>query len=576
MLKISPNGQQNILECMRRIGVLPESPCNGKGLCGKCKVRIVSGKVSEPTLQEQKLLTQQELSEGVRLACLTLPLEELQIDALDLMSEQNSCVLSAGEMPELNLHPAVALKSIFLEAPTLAKATCLYDPLDRPCTLEALRKLPGYTRKQVFAVCSEQQVLDLRENDCIYGAAIDIGTTTVAVALVELSTGETVAEDGFVNPQKAFGLDVLSRIHYDSEHENGVRQMQQVLIQRIQQSLEKLADQRGTTPQSIYEVIVAGNPTMIHTLLGVGLQSLGKAPYSSVFYEAPEIKAQEIGFSLAPECRLWCVPSVSSYVGGDIVAGALVSQLDRAEDTVLFIDIGTNGEMILSKQGRMVSCSCAAGPALEGMNISCGMRAEPGAIEKVVLSEEKPQLQVIEHISPRGVCGSGILDVMYQGFAYGHITKTGRIAKDSPIAEQDSEGKRRLTLSKEHNIYVTQSDIRQVQLCKGAILSGILTLLEQTETEPEQVDRVVVAGQFGKHLSPQSLTGSGLIPEVLLNKISYVGNSSMTGAKMCLLSTEEREKARRIAERVSYIELSVCEGYEKLFARCLQFEGGQQ
>ncbi len=149
MLKISPNEQQNILECMRRIGVLPESPCNGKGLCGKCKVRIVSGKVSEPTLQEQKLLTQQELSEGVRLACLTLPLEELQIDALDLMSEQNSCVLSAGEMPELNLHPAVALKSIFLEAPTLAKATCLCDPLDRPCTLEALRKLPGYTRKQV-------------------------------------------------------------------------------------------------------------------------------------------------------------------------------------------------------------------------------------------------------------------------------------------------------------------------------------------------------------------------------------------------------------------------------------------
>lgn len=206
MLKISPNGQQNILECMRRIGVLPESPCNGNGLCGKCKVRIVSGKVSEPTLQEQKLLTQQELSEGVRLACLTLPLEELQIDALDLMSEQNSCILSAGEMPELNLHPAVALKSIFLEAPTLAKATCLCDPLDRPCTLEALRKLPGYTRKQVFAVRSEQQVLDLREDDCIYGAAIDIGTTTVAVALVELSTGETVAEDGFVNPQKALSM----------------------------------------------------------------------------------------------------------------------------------------------------------------------------------------------------------------------------------------------------------------------------------------------------------------------------------------------------------------------------------
>lgn len=576
MLHVEPRAGQNILELLREQGVLLESPCNGKGLCGKCKVRILSGAVSPHSPQEEAFLSPAERADGVRLACLTVPLEGVDIDPLGLLGEVQSGVLASGERPDIPLAPAVTAEPIHL-APASFE-----DPRSLCAALEVGHDLPLSLMRESAALGEDRDAwlvrycgapVALRAEGSLCGLAVDIGTTTVAVALLDLRTGKRLAEDGFVNPQKAFGLDVLSRIHYDMEHPGGVLELQRVLVERLSESARTLTASIGQSPECIFEVAVGGNSTMLHALLGVPLESLGQAPYRGVFYHAVTVPAAQLGLTLHPQARVYCIPSVSAYIGGDIVSGALAARLDEAEDTVLFLDIGTNGEMILSRNGTMYSCSCAAGPALEGMNISCGMRAEPGAVEHVHLDGERAELGVIGDAPPRGLCGSGLLEAISQGVAHKLIAKSGRLTQDSPLTDTDENGKRRLVLDGAHGLYVTQADIRQVQLCKGAILSGILTLLKELKVAPEEVDRVLVAGQFGKHLDPASLTGAGILPTCLGDKISYLGNSSMTGAELCLLSQAERQRAEALARKISYVELSISEGYEALFTKSLQFGG---
>lgn len=579
MLRVEPLNNMNILESLRSSGIYLESPCNGKGLCGKCKVKILSGKVSGLTHQEQKILTKEEIACGIRLACLTIPLETIEIDPMGLSEEKTNNVLRGGDLPKIVFEPAVTCELLDVQKADLENGwsvcegigTCLHRA--KKLSLSLIQKIPCLSAHELYCVYYNDDPIDLRIDQNIYGLAVDIGTTTVAVSLIDLLSGKRLVEDGFVNPQKAFGLDVLSRIHYDMEHPGGVLDLQSAIVQRLQQSAEKLAKEASISLDAIYEVVVSGNSTMLHALLGVPLKSLGVAPYSSVFTRPMTVHARELGLNLNAEAQVYCIPSVSTYIGGDIVSGVLASRIDNAEDTVLFVDIGTNGEIVLSQKGRMYSCSCAAGPALEGMNISCGMRAEPGAIEHVTFEEASVKLGTIGDLPPRGLCGSGLLEAVSQAVGKGVINKAGRISGNSCFTDIDENGKRRIILDQEHGIYLTQNDIRQVQFCKGAILSGILTLMQRLELTEADIDRVIVAGQFGKHLNPESLTGAELIPSTLGDRILYVGNSSIAGAQMCLLSHSERLRGEHISEKITYIELSVSTGYEKLYTKCLQFGG---
>ena len=580
-LMVTPAGSASLMERLRTDGVLLESPCNGKGLCGKCKVRILSGEVSAPTESERKLLSSSELEGGLRLACMAVPLETVTLDPLDLLGSRRSSVLLDGNLPDFSFVPEITAKTVQPVLPGFDNTGSLCGAWsDRPDTpgfipLYLVQKIPDLvSREHMTAVYRHGDLIDLREDSCLLGAAVDIGTTTVAVSLFDLRTGRKLGEDGFINPQKAFGLDVLSRIHYDIEHPGGVKELQAAIVHGLEDCIRSLIASIGYPADALYEIVAAGNATMLHCLLGVPLGSLGRAPYSSVFVQPMAVPAPELGFSFGLPVQVYCLPSVSTYIGGDIVAGALSARLDAAEDTVLFIDIGTNGEIILTHRGQMYACSCAAGPALEGMNISCGMRAEPGAIDHVSLQNGQVRFSSISGRPPCGICGSGLLEAVSQSVQQGIIGKNGRIAPDSPLTGTDDQGKRRIILDQDRNIYLTQSDIRQVQLCKGAILSGILTLLQQLSITPEEIDRVLVAGQFGRHLAPESLTGAGIIPAALLHRIAYIGNSSMTGAQLCLLSGEERLRAWKIAREISYIELSVTPGYEKCFTQCLQFREG--
>lgn len=400
-----------------------------------------------------------------------------------------------------------------------------------------------------------------------YGIAIDIGTTTVVAALYDLATASELAALGCLNSQKAFGQDVISRINYAGEHHNGLANLQRLIVSDLSRLISGLLTQQQLDGSAIKMVSVAGNTTMIHLLGGIDPTGLGRAPYLPAFSGPLLLPAGALGLPLAEDCPVYCLPAVSAFVGGDITAGMVACDLAAQSGNILFIDIGTNGEMVLSAGGQLLCCSCAAGPALEGMNISCGMRAAAGAIEAVRFSGEQIICQTIGDSPAAGICGSGLLSLIAAGLNEGIIDSRGRLTAHPLVSGSGKEKKLKIT----EDIYLSQGDIRQVQLAKGAILSGALTLVEAAGLTVEQLDRVLVAGQFGLHLPAASLTGSTMLPRAWENKISYVGNTAKSGAAICLLSAAQRQQCEQISTDIEYIELSTLAGYEQLFIDCLGF-----
>ena len=323
---------------------------------------------------------------------------------------------------------------------------------------------------------------------------------------------------------------------------------------------------------------------MMHMLMGVDARPIGKAPFAPVFARAKDVKASDIGLKAAPGARLYCLPSVSAYIGADIVAGAYVCDLRNRKGNVMFIDIGTNGEIVLAANGHLMSCSCAAGPALEGMNISSGMRAAEGAIEDIHISEDGVDLKVIGDCEPAGICGSGILTVTKELLRTGFVKKTGAFVKADKFGEEDyrskylhvdEEGKRSFRMTEGGDgaepLYITQGDIRQVQLAKGAILSGFMALLRKAGIGMEDLDKVLIAGQFGAHLPAESITGTGILPFEVEDRIEYVGNTSKTGAYMALMSSAVKRQMEALAHDMDYLELGATDNYERLLSECLIF-----
>jgi uncharacterized 2Fe-2S/4Fe-4S cluster protein (DUF4445 family) len=345
--------------------------------------------------------------------------------------------------------------------------------------------------------------------------------------------------------------------------------------------LQEACRKAGVRTDQIYELSVAANCTMMHLLLGVDARPLGRSPYAPVFTAAKDIPAASIGIHAARGARLYALPSVSAYIGADIVAGARVCDLLHRKGNVLFIDIGTNGEIVLSHHGKLLCCSCAAGPALEGMNISSGMRAEEGAVEDVKILDDHVELKTIGDTEPAGLCGSGILAAVRELLKAGIVRKTGAFVKAGHFDEDDfraerlhvaEDGKRSFIFSEApHEIRVNQSDVRQVQLAKGAILSGFEALLNKAGIEMSDLDEVLIAGQFGAHLPAESLTGTGILPEEVSDRLKYVGNTSRTGAYMALMSGEVKQEVEELSHEMDYMELGATENYEQLFTRCLMF-----
>lgn len=518
--KIPCDGKKSLMQILLEAGVFVENPCNGRGTCGKCKVKVLSGAVSALSETEKRHLSEEEIRAGIRLSCLTEVLGDTEIELMQ--KERTHSVLTDGYLPDFQ-------RDVFPKG---------------------------------------------------YGVAIDIGTTTVVTVLVDLASGAEIAKASQINAQKSYGLDVLTRITYEYEHpETGVQELKDAIVQSINEMIAQVCRDASVHPEEITEVDVAANCTMMHMLLGVDARSIGRAPYQPAFLNSQDLKAWELGIRAGRNTRLYCLPQVSAYIGADIVAGVYVCELHKRQGNVLLVDIGTNGEMVLASQGRLLCCSCAAGPALEGMNIRSGMRAAEGAVEDVKLTEEGIQLSTIGGTEPEGICGSGILAAVKELLRTGLVKKTGAFVKKEELEESDyrysmirvNGGKRELVLHQNPELVVTQGDVRQVQLAKGALLSGFTALLNRAGIPMEELDLVLIAGQFGSHLPEASLTGTGILPRELAGKIQYVGNSSKTGAYMALLSQQVKQEMDELAQKMEYMELAETENYEKIFAQSMIF-----
>lgn len=501
-----------LLEALVNHGHFIDNPCNGKGTCGKCKVKIHSGDPGEIGVSERKHIREKDEAEGIRLSCLITDWTELGVELIQ--NERKTKVLTKGYIPEFEMH--------FKEG---------------------------------------------------YGISIDIGTTTVAVSLVNLRDGETKADASMVNMQKNFGLDVLTRISYAADNPNGKDKLQEAIVGSINSMISLLVEEAKIDPDEILEIIISANTTMAHLLMGIDSTSMGRYPYKPAFTESQKVLASEIGIEAGKDTILYTLPHVSAFIGSDVVAGVYVAEMEKKKENQLFIDIGTNGEIVLAKEGKLYSCSCAAGPALEGMNISCGMRAEPGAIEDITISEEGIKLKTIDDEDPIGICGSGILAVVKELLKVGLVKDRGVFVKKEDLSEDDYryslielDGKKREFLMNESpRLVITQDDVRQVQLAKGAILSGFLALLNVAGITMDDLDVVYVAGQFGSHLPADSLVGTGILPAGVKDKIKYLGNSAKTGAYMALMNDDIKEELNRIAKDIEYVELAVTKNYESIF-----------
>jgi len=581
--------EDSLLTILTAQQIFIESPCGGRSSCGKCKIKHLGGDLPPLSVDEEERLTKKEIEEGIRLACLIYPAADLEIDIID--QEENHQVLTGGYVPEYERNPAIWKKIIEITKPTLEDQTP-YEVLFKKVL--DINHLPWDVLREITmgegrytAVFNQDQLIGLEKGDTremLYGVAVDIGTTTVVTSLINLRTGEEIDSEAAINAQKNFGQDVLTRITYVLDHgKSGRDQLQTAIVDSLNEMLQTMCERQQISPNFIYEIAIAANCTMMHMVLGVDPLSIGRSPYAPIFIEDKDISAKEIGLTtLSSFGRVYCLPAVSSYIGADIVAGAYVARLHDRKDKVLFIDIGTNGEIVLSDGEKLVSCSCAAGPALEGMNISSGMRAADGAIEEVHFDSEKGfTLEVIGNKPPLGLCGSGIMAAIRELLKHNFVNARGNIVKpeelevgDPRLSYLDLDGKKRRIRIGEgpQKILITQGDIRQVQLAKSAILSGFVALVKAMDLTLSDLDEVIVAGQFGAHLPVESLVGTGILPKAVQEKITYIGNSSKTGAYLALMSLETRQEMGKLARAFDYLELSVTKGYERLFVECSQFK----
>ncbi|MDR2825894.1 MAG: ASKHA domain-containing protein [Deltaproteobacteria bacterium] len=537
-----------IADIAAKNGIALDLPCGGIGSCGKCKVKINRIETLADAVQfedGEHSLSARERAEGYVLACQTKVLDDLEVITGLEASEEKLRILSEGKSFQYAFKPAFS--KIFDGTDT----TVLFNGA-------ALGSEPGDTTGQ------------------LYGLAVDIGTTTLVVSLMDLRSGQELASESSLNPQALRAQDVLSRIKFASEPE-GLEIMRREVTEKIARLISALSHKADVAPHNIYEAVYSGNTTMVHLACGINPRSLGRYPYEYLIKGGEHFSAQELGIS--PLGSIYVPPVISAFVGPDITSGILASRLTQKNGVTLFIDIGTNGEMIIAREGRLTATSTAAGPAFEGMNISCGMRAGEGAIEYFSISHNQEiSLRTIGSAPAIGVCGSGLIDIVGELVRVGIISPRGQLArKGSGVFKalekhlDEIEGKPCFRLTE--NLALTQKDIRQVQLAKGAIRSGVEALMAALGISPEGVDEVLIAGSFGYHLRPESLLNIGLFPKDygFYDKIQFVGNTSKTGAQAFLLNRDFREELKKEVAGIAVLELSKQDGFDRLFIESLNF-----
>ncbi len=561
-----------LLEAARQAGVGLNAVCGGAGTCGTCRVRVVAGEVSPPTEAEHEALT-----EGFRLACQTRVLSDVRVDVPpDSITAPQRAQIEGRERP-VELDPTMRGFDVALTPPSLtdlrADATRLHDALHQQygITIDrfdcaALYQLPALLRENEWhvrvAIRDGEVIAVAPAGNSLLGLAVDIGTTKLAAYLVDLESGETLGSAGGMNPQIAYGEDVMARISYAMEGEAPARELQHVLVGGLNDLALELCAQAGRESTEIVEAVLVGNTCMHHLALGLPVAQLGLAPYVPVLTSPYDLKARELGLRLAPGASVHLLPNIAGFVGADHVAMLLATRLHEAREIAVGLDIGTNTEISLAVDGRLLSCSCASGPAFEGAHIRDGMRAAPGAVEWVRLVDEKVEYQTIDGAPPVGICGSGVLDGVAELRRIGVLRANGamRLGSHPRVRTADSGSEFLLVPAGERgaprDLVITRKDVNEIQLAKGAIRAGIEVLLSEAGLEADQIERVVVAGAFGTYLDVDSALAVGMFPPLPRERFVQVGNAAGIGAKLALVSRHCRRVAEEIARRVEYVELT--------------------
>ena len=574
-------GDQNLLECARQLSVDLVSICGGIGSCDRCKIQVIAGKVSKPTLEEEAELGASALEQGYRLACQTYPESDikLHVPPESLTAPQRTQV----EGLDVNVEPDPLVRGLaaHLTPPTLASPQADAQNLWQVLAAQGIQE--GMIDFQVQQTLSTrirennwQVNIALRGNEIVaigtpstrwLGMAVDIGTTKVAGYLIDLENGKTLASKGLMNPQISYGEDVVSRIVAASKSPADAAKLQSLLTEALSQLAADLCNETGTKPTEIVEAVVVGNTAIHHLFLGLPVKQLGLAPYVPAVDAAVDVKAREIELKIAPGAYVHLLPNIAGYVGADHVAMLLATRLADAEQTTLAIDIGTNTEICLNHKGKMTSVSCASGPAFEGAHIKFGMRAAPGAIEHVRLDAGKLEIQTIGGEAPVGICGSGLLDVVAQLRQNEVIERSGKMTEHPLVRSQD--GKTEFILAERQgldNITISQKDVRELQLAKAAIRLGIQSLVEAEGLTENDLEKVIIAGAFGTFIDVKSAITIGMLPDLPLERFAQVGNAAGTGARLALISQAERKLADEIARRDDYIELAKIPNFNRKFA----------
>jgi uncharacterized 2Fe-2S/4Fe-4S cluster protein (DUF4445 family) len=573
---------KSLLDCARRLNVDLVSICGGAGSCHRCKVQVISGTVSEPTAEEKSALSERELKQNYRLACSTYPKGKVKIyvPPESLSAPQRVQV----EGLELDVKPEPPIRSLDaqLTAPSLGRPESddenLWAALARKYNIPA-GSIDLLVQQSLSARLRESEWevrVALREGEIValgpasarwLGLAVDMGTTKIAAYLMDMESGKMLGSKGLMNPQISYGEDVVSRIYAAGKSVENAAKLQALIVDALNRTASEMCAEIHAVPSDIVESVVVGNTAIHHLFLQLPVQQLGVSPYVPAVRSAIDVKARDLGLQIAPGAYVHLLPNIAGYVGADHVAMLLATRIAEAENVVLALDIGTNTEICLNHNGKMTSVSCASGPAFEGAHIKFGMRAAPGAIEHVRLSDGKVEVQTIGNAPPVGICGSGLLDAVAQFRLNNVLGADGRMGQHTLVRKRD--GITEVVLAERNGgdaITVSQKDVRELQLAKAAIRVGIRALLEAEGLSEDKIDEVIIAGAFGTFIDVESAVTIGMLPNLPLDRFRQVGNAAGTGARLALISRSQRLRAQQIALRDGYIELACIPDFSRKFA----------
>lgn len=584
----------SVLDIAREAGVTLRSDCGGRGVCGKCRVVVTGGnaELNPPTDKEIKHLSGEELASGYRLACQVYVSSGRLTVLVPLESRVAARKIAEVSIePEVPLEPAVVKIPVTLPKPSLGDVRPDFERLRdelsrRSITLEAvdveiqlLRKLPNVLRESgwsVTAVMWNGRLIDVEEGDTSaenYGVGLDVGSSKIIYHLVDLNSGETLAKGGAENPQVAYGEDVVSRITYASKSEANLKRLQSVVVEAINGLIEDVCGRAGVSKRRVYEVVAVGNTVMHHLLFGINPKNIGVSPFIPAVRGIISAPAHELGLDINPNGRVTALPVVAGFVGADAVANILITGIHKKSELSMVIDVGTNTEIMIGNSEEIFACSAPSGPAFEGAHITHGMKAVTGAIESVRIEGSKLSYEVIGGAKPRGICGSGMIELIAELYKAGIIKRNGKFVEEHERIVRDKVPMFVVAWGEETEsgrpVTVTERDINEFLLAKAAIRSGWQTLMENMGITPGQLDKIYIAGSFGRHIDIESAKTIGLLPDVETEKIVFAGDTAVGGAKMALKSTRQRKEAEELLEKIRYVELSTDKKFYQTFIKAL-------